>query len=1194
MKNLPLVSIVIPAFNPTFFRKTLHSALNQDYGNLEVIVCDDSRDDKIKDIYDSLAGLTQTTLRYVKNPTRLGFVGNLLKSLKQTKGTYIKFLCDDDQLFSECISQQVQQYIDNDDVTLVIAQRFLWDADDIQLPSRIENSPVAPVSGLFKGTDLLPVIESYPSNFLGGLSSALLRRSDVSEFLPALASAKPSFVALLDLALYTCLLRRGNMVVLNNVLIVERLHPGRLSLQQFMLDEIPDERELMVEMVAAGSHEAAPAKGWIRYVVLGNAHQAPRVWEEWCLGRSLGGLWSSLPERVGSSTQSFSAFYAQWLACRNLSPAQTKLLPETVSRWPLQPKIVPVIIDRDGRSSVLNMTLASIARQAYSAELVLVLSVNCKEVALEGHVFRVPLQGDGIEQLNELLPQLNGAHWFYMLRPGDRLVESALLMIAERAATHAELRCIYSDEGGLVGGESGAPVFKPDFNLDFLRGYPYVGRCLAFQRESFIALGGFNAEFGELAPHDLMWRMLENDGEAAIKHIADILPECQFGFAQWLALPDVVEQNPRVVQAHLQRSGIAHQLRADPRGMANRIDYLHADQPLVSIIVAHKDQLGALQRCIDSLLEKTAYGHYEILIVDHLSQQPEAQEWLRSMALVGGEKVRVVSYSGAEQPSSAALRNFSATHARGQYLLFLTPYAVITQTNWLNEMLNHAQRPEVGVVGAKLYNSQGLVLHAGVILGMEGTAGFPFYGEDMNASGYMDRLQVVQNFSAVGADCLMVRKSVFEEVGSLDEETFTQALCEADLCLKIRDAGYLVVWTPHAMVALGSKSLMAQDVNRLSSEVELFYHRWLSVIARDPAYNHNLVLRGGSYRLEPGLRTGWSPFSTRQLPSVLVLPINASAVGHYRMTQPFIELEKAARVVGQISYEGLSLIELERRSADVMVFQGRYSDTGIQEMSLIKRHLNTRRIYELDDYLIKIPAKNGHMRNMPSEQDMERLLRVGTSLCDRVVVSTDALADSMSDMHHDIRVAPNMLTPALWGNLRSKRRTSTRPRVGWGGGTSHTGDLEVIAEVVRELANEVEWVFFGMCPEALRPYIHEFHPIIGMNEYPAKLASLNLDLALAPLEFHLFNDCKSNLRQLEYGACGYPVICTNTKAYDNYLPCTRIMTNSTQEWLDAIRMHLADPDASYRMGDELRETVLRDFTLRGNNLLNWVNCWLAD
>jgi glycosyltransferase involved in cell wall biosynthesis len=301
-------------------------------------------------------------------------------------------------------------------------------------------------------------------------------------------------------------------------------------------------------------------------------------------------------------------------------------------------------------------------------------------------------------------------------------------------------------------------------------------------------------------------------------------------------------------------------------------------------------------------------------------------------------------------------------------------------------------------------------------------------------------------------------------------------------------------------------------------------------------------------------------------------------------------------VQGQIRYSVNlpPIVEIERLSPDVIVLQGRYTVSSVNEMPVLCSYFNARSIYELDDYVIDVPHRNAHIRNMPDKYEMERIVRRAIGMCDRVVVSTQPLANALSDMHHDIRVVPNMLAKEFWSNLRGQRRTSKKPRVGWGGGTSHHGDLAVIADVVRELADEVDWVFFGMCPDDLLPYMHEFHGVIALDAYPAKLASLNLDLALAPLEFHIFNDCKSNLRLLEYGACGYPVICTDTEAYRGYLPCTRVKTNSTEEWLQAIRMHLADPDASYRMGDELREVVLRDYVLRGDNLRYWEHGWLAD
>jgi glycosyltransferase involved in cell wall biosynthesis len=1197
VNSLPLVSLVIPAFNPRFFERTLNSAVSQTYGQLEIIVCDDSRGSEIEAIVAAVVEQSGVAVRYVRNPRTLGMVGNLKACLEQAQGQLVKFLCDDDHLYAACVEQQAQEMV-REEVRLVLAQRLFWDADDIILPARLENTSLSPLSGLFKGDDLLGIFEKFPVNVLGGFTNALFRREDLVELLPALTQEGHCFVATLDFALFVCLMRRGNVAVSNNVLSAERLYPERLSAQQSMKDAVEVEREWILQMLKARSGESAPAPGWVRYIPLTKVDEAPRVWEELPLSRTLGTKQSRQEWCVGIDSWSFAELYAQWLECRVLTEGQRKLLPETLAGWSHQPRIVPIVIDRDGSRDGVERTLEALAAQDYLPELILVLSTACSEAELDGRVFRMPLQDDGLEQINALLPQLEGADWFYLLQAGDRPVVPALLIMAERIAHSAALTCLYSDEGSLRNGESAEPAFKPDFNLDLLRSYPYVGRALAFKRERFLALGGFAATFAELAPHDVLWRMVESDGTQVVGHVAEVLLQSPFDLSAWLAAPAVIEQNSRVLEAHLQRLGIAHEIRRGSSELLNRVDYHHVRRPLVSIIIVTKDQTAALQRCVETLLEKTAYSEYELLLVDNGSESHEARAWLDGMAQLGGERIRVLNYP--QQGNAAALHNFAVGQARGEYVLLLNSFAVITQADWLDELLNHAQRPEVGVVGAKLFNPDGCVLHAGLILGLQGAVGLPFYGQSLHSDGYMFRLQAVHDLSAVGGDCLMVRKAVYESVAGLDEQALKQALNVVDLCLRIGQEGYLVVWTPYALLALGARPSVqatAEEEQLQLQEQETFYQRWLPRIARDPAFNVNLSLQGvgaTSFSLEPGLRTGWSAFSRAQLPNVLAVPINASAIGHYRMSQPLIELEAANRAEGRICYGLPSIIDIERQSPDVIVLQGRYSQSAIDEIPPLKKFCHARRIFELDDYVIDVPHRNAHIRNMPNKQEMARMVRSAINLCDRVVVSTQPLANALSDMHHDIRVVPNMLARNLWTDLRSQRRTSKKPRVGWGGGTSHHGDLAVIADVVRELASEVDWVFFGMCPDDLRPYMHEFHGVIPLEVYPAKLASLNLDLALAPLEFHIFNDCKSNLRLLEYGACGYPVICTDTEAYRGYLPCTRVKTNSTDEWLQAIRMHLADPDASYRMGDELREIVLRDYVLRGDNLRYWENGWLAD
>ncbi|MGJ7516003.1 glycosyltransferase [Pseudomonas baetica] len=1189
MNQPPLVSIVIPAFNPRFFSQALESALAQTYQSLEIVICDDSCGDEIRDIVESFVEPAHP-IRYLRNPQRLGLQGNVLRCVEEARGEFIKVLCDDDRLFSPSVALQAQVLIEQADVNLVFGLRMLSDSGNFILPSRVDNCRFAPADALFKGEDMLAIFEGTPKNFLGNFSSALMRRADVLDLLPSLIQEGGGFIALLDFALFVCLMRRGNLVSLSSVLSSERLYPERLSNSPQMLKKAVEEWSWLTQMLAARSGEAAPASGWVRYIELAKITEQPHAWEELCVVRILGNRNTVVSGRVGGESDSYADFYREWLTIRRFSDVEQRLMPQRIDSWSFKPQIVPIVIDSDADSAALKTTLQSLQQQLYSPPAVIVLSdADC---APDDRVLQLPYQADWTLQLNAVIAQLEGAHWFYLLRAGDTLRESALLILAERIAGSPGILCAYSDEGALIEGESIDPVFKPDFNLDLMRAYPYVGRTLAFERQRFLTLGGFDPAMGELAPHDVVWRLVEDAGPQTIEHIAEIQVESALNYAQWLSLPAVINGNSSMVSAHLDRIGVAHHIRQDSLPLINRIDYLHATRPKVSIIVRTGDSLYALQRCIEGLIERTAYTQYEILIVDSGVQDPAMLDWLAAMAQLGASMLRVLRYAGDD--NEAAIRNFASEQARGEYLLLLDAQAVICDADWLDELLNHAQRPEVGVVGARILSPEGTIVSAGLVLGLAGPVGSPFSDEAAGARGYMQRMHVTQNWSAVSSHCLMVRKQVLEDLGRFDEEHFSLGLSDVDVCLRASKEGYLVVWTPYASVVVapqGSAPITPSNPALLEQEQEVFYRKWLPKIARDPAYSPSLSL-ASSFSLEPSLRNNWNPFCTRALPLILGLPVNNSAVGHYRVTGPLAELEAAGRVIARVAYESPSTVDIERLSPDTLILQCRYSEGAVSDILRMKKYSGALRIFELDDYVVSAPKKNTHARNKPV--NTEQMLREGIALCDRVVVTTQPLADALSSMHSEIRVVPNMLSPDPWATLTSQRRTSRKPRVGWGGGTSHTGDLEIIADVVRELADEVEWVFFGMCPDELRPYVHEFHSTIGLQAYPFKLASLNLDLALAPLEFHIFNDCKSNLRLLEYGACGYPVICTDTEAYRGHLPCTKVYSNSTEEWLQAIRMHLADPDASYRMGDELREAVHRDFMLRGDNLQHWLWGWLPD
>ncbi|MBD8494750.1 glycosyltransferase [Pseudomonas syringae] len=1191
MNPLPLVSIVIPAYNPRFFQAALQSALSQSYGNLEVVVSDDCRSQEVKRIIDEFSVPESVVLRYHRNSTRLGFVKNLLQAVEMARGEFVKVLCDDDRLFMESVTLQVQVMRAHADVSLVLNQRFLSDANNYVLPGRLANAPLQGVDTLFKGGDILALLEAASVNFLGNFSSALMRTSDVQTLLPALVQEGEGFCALLDFALFVCLLRRGNMVMLRSVLSIERLYPERLSKLPEMIKAAATETVWLKEMLAVRGGEGAPAAGWVRTVKLDDVKSGrPHEWQEIGLQRSLSNLLNATQNKVGGSSESYDEFYRDWLRARCFSQTELRLMPELIAAWPVQPRIGIIISDPYADEQAMQITLRSLKKQVYAPQLTAVLS-NLE--LNDESVNKFPFYADWPGQLNQVMGVLPAVDWWYFLQAGDQLFDSAVLVLAERIANRSGIACVYSDECTLVDDQFVEPVFKPDFNLDLMRSYPYVGRALAFSNDSLKEYL-FESRLGDLALHDVLWRLVETQGPQVVDHIHEVQLASLFGFAQWLSLPEMIECNRRLLSAHLDRVGIAYSIRSGVLPLINRVDYVSEDNPLVSVVIDAGDDLTALQRCVETLIEVTVGVRYEVVLVGSRYCSPEIAEWLGVMKQLDSQMLRVLGCEG-HPVNGASLKNYAAQYSSGEYLLFLSADAVLMSPDWMTELLNHARRPEVGAVGARILDAKGSIRNVGLIMGLNGIASSPFIGEAADARGYMQRLLVNQNWSAVSSDCLMVRRDVFEGVEGFGVKQFELSLYDADLCLRIGKQGYLVVGTPYSSIVLTRAPVFKNDsrmLTRLETERESFYQHWISKVVWDPAYNPNLSLGASSFSLNAVAKGSWSPFCARFLPSVMVLPINSSAVGHYRVIQPLIELKAAGRVVGKCVYDSPSIVNVLRMDPDVIVLQCRYTSDSSAYIETLKKYSHALRVFELDDYVIEAPKKNTHARNKAA--DIAQTLAQSIALCDRVVVTTQALKNALSNMHDDIRVVPNMLAPHLWSDLKSRRRTSNRPRVGWGGGTSHSGDLEIIVDVVRELANEVEWVFFGMCPDELRPYIHEFHATVGLQAYPAKLASLNLDLALAPLEFHIFNDCKSNLRLLEYGACGYPVICTDTEAYRGFLPCTRIKTNSTAEWLEAIRSHLADPETSYRMGDQLREAVLHNFMLVGDNLKHWEWGWLPD
>jgi len=872
--------------------------------------------------------------------------------------------------------------------------------------------------------------------------------------------------------------------------------------------------------------------------------------------------------------------YKHWQAEQSLDEVAVAQALRHIADLGKPPHIQVLLINTQGDAEALARSEASLDAQQYphrDVRVVIAYGIDAWTTQVNQHL------------------AASEADWVQLMFAGDVLHPSALLLLAERIASTPHLRASYFDEDTHANGTFDAPIFKPDLNLDLLRSYPYVGRAIAFQRERCIELGSLRESVDDLAGYDLLFRLIESDGLHTIGHVGEMMHRAALPYGTWLSSDAVKLHSATIVAEHLQRLGIPHAVEAGVLPGFNRVRYLHTQQPLVSIIVPTRDQLPMLNGLIDSLLAKTSYPNYELLIVDNDSQEPAACAYLDGIERLNSAQVRVLRYPHPFNYS--AINNFAATQARGEYLVLLNNDTAVLHEDWIEALLNHAQRPEVGIVGAKLHYPDGRIQHGGVVLGLRGPADHPFIGQPMDADGYMHRLQVDQNYTAVTAACLMVRKSVYDDVGGLDEQDFKVSYNDVDLCLKVHQAGYLTVWTPYArLMHEGSVSQTkvdktAQDAKqkRFQGEQNAMYRKWMPLLARDPAYSTNLSIEGTGFELDQLCNKAWQPFAQPLLPRLFCVAADAHGCGHYRIRQPFASMQREGLAEGMVAGVHLLPVAMERFQPTALVLQRQVTDTQIKIMENYRDFSRAFKVFELDDYLPNIPVKSAFHNVMP--KDVVKSLRRAIGTADRFVVSTEALAEQFKGFHADIRVVENRLPPTWWGDLKNQRGTGTKPRVGWGGGSSHRGDLELIADVVRDLAGEVEWVFFGMCPDKLRPYVHEFHLGVPIEEYPTKLASLNLDLALAPLEDNIFNACKSNLRLLEYGACGFPVVCSDIACYDNDLPATRVK-NRYKDWMTGIRMHLDDMDATAKAGDDLRDVVQRDWMLNGERLVNWRNAWL--
>jgi O-antigen biosynthesis protein len=424
-----------------------------------------------------------------------------------------------------------------------------------------------------------------------------------------------------------------------------------------------------------------------------------------------------------------------------------------------------------------------------------------------------------------------------VLRPGDQLAPVAVAALRIALENDPRAGMIYSDEDALdEAGHRCDPLFKPDWSAETFRAVDYVGNLTAFHLPLVREVGGFRSEFGEAAVYDLALRVSEK--AASILHAPMVLCHSPIN-ASRQACPACETASEQAVQEHLDRLQVAGEVASQPSSGLRQVHY-RVGQPLTSIIIPTKDQPRLLTRCVESLLA-CEYPNQEILVVDTGSVTPEARAVNARLAAQPG--VRLIDW---DRPFNfSAVNNFAVRQARGEVLAFLNDDTEVITPDWLERMLEHALRPNVGAVGAKLLYPDETVQHAGIVLGLKDKICGHLLHHARNDAGYAHHLTVARNVSAVTGACLVMRRSVFDEVAGFEEQ-FAGDFNDVDLCLKVRQRGYQVIWTPHARLfhhECQTRGTIDNPTRHALYTLErlLFLDRWGALVARgDAYYNRNL------------------------------------------------------------------------------------------------------------------------------------------------------------------------------------------------------------------------------------------------------------------------------------------------------------------------------------------------------------------
>ena len=555
-----------------------------------------------------------------------------------------------------------------------------------------------------------------------------------------------------------------------------------------------------------------------------------------------------------STTRSMAAVkYQDWFERHRATPAQVAVMRNEARTFAHQPLISVITPIFNTPVKWLEEAVQSVLGQAYEYwELILVDDNSSDETLREflsilaGRDSRIKIfkleSNRGISAALNCGIEHAGGEWIGFFDHDDVLEPDALFQMAKLLQQIPEADLIYSDEDKLTESGFDAPLFKPGWSPDFFLSCNYLSHFIIVRRAIVLRVSGFRSEFDSAQDYDFLFRVIEETDR--IHHIPRVLyhwrrSASSSAISPWQK-PGQLEAARRAIDEHLQRKGIRGHVAIDWGTHAYEVRRELAEAGKISIVIPASDRIELLGRCIESITAKTNYPNYEIVVVGPANQSEEARSFSNRF------KHRLLQYDGLRNDS--AVKNFAVEQTKSPWLLFFDNDLEVIDGEWLNAMAEHVQRPEVGAVGARLLWPNDTVEHAGIVLGVGGIAEHAFRGLPTEDPRVFKQVQVTRNYSCVTGACLLTRRDVFIEVGGFDEERLPMAFNDVDLCLKMRRAGYLIVYTPFAKL-YRQESASRRAMPSAPREAGVMRERWPELLRRDPYYNPNLSRERADFSL---------------------------------------------------------------------------------------------------------------------------------------------------------------------------------------------------------------------------------------------------------------------------------------------------------------------------------------------------------